>query len=70
MWYNISKEVYAMAGKTEYKRAWNEKNLDRIYLTVPQGDKVKIKTAADERGQSLNKFINKAIEEYMKSISE
>ena len=59
-----------MAGKTEYKRAWNEKNLDRIYLTVPQGYKAEIKTAADAEKQSINKFITEAIKKYMKSISE
>lgn len=55
-----------MAGKTEYKREWNEHNLDRIYLTVPHGRKAEIKAVADSKGQSLNSFINEAIDEHMK----
>ena len=56
-----------MAGKTEYKRAWNEEKLDRIYLTVEKGRKAEIKAAADVKGQSLNSFINEAIDEHMKN---
>ena len=36
---------------------------DRINLTVPKGGKEKIKAHADAHGDSVNGFINKAIDE-------
>jgi len=61
-----------MAGKTEYKREWNEQNLDRIYLTVPQGRKEKIQAAANVQDpkESLNGFIVKAINERMERLGQ
>ena len=41
------------------------KAYDRINLTVPKGDKDKIKAHADARGESVNGFINRAISETM-----
>lgn len=38
---------------------------DRINLTVPKGDKEKIKAYADSTGESVNGFINRAIKEAM-----
>lgn len=55
-----------MAGKTEYKRAWNEEKLDRIYLTVVKGRKEEIKAHAESLGMSLNAYINDLIEKDMK----
>lgn len=43
-----------------------EKAYDRINLTVPKGDKEKLKAHALEQGESVNAFINRAIEETMK----
>ena len=37
-------------------------NYDRINLTVPKGDKDKIKAHAESMGESVNGFINRAIE--------
>lgn len=54
-----------MAGKTEYKNTWNKENLERISLYVPKGKKEKIKAHTDARGESLNGFINRAIDETM-----
>lgn len=56
-----------MANKqTEWTRAYNEKAYDRIYVTVPKGDKDKIKlhASAFDSG-SVNAFINRAIAETM-----
>ena len=36
---------------------------DRISLTVPQGKKEQIKEHAENRGESVNGFINRAIDE-------
>ena len=38
-------------------------NYDRINLTVPKGAKETIKSHAESRGESVNGFINRAINE-------
>ena len=40
-------------------------NYDRINLTMPKGRKDEIKAHASARGESVNAFINRAIEETM-----
>ena len=55
-------------GKTSWqvKQKYNEKAYDKIYLTVPKGDKEKIKAHADEYdGGSVNGFIQRSIKETM-----
>lgn len=54
-----------MAGNTEYKNKWQRENMDRINLTMPKGRKGEIKSHAQARGESLNGFINRAIDETM-----
>ena len=54
-----------MAGNTEYKNKWQKENVDRVNLTMPKGNKEKIKAHAQARGESLNGFINRAIDETM-----
>jgi hypothetical protein len=51
-----------MAGKTEYKRIWNEERLDRIYLTVPKGRKDELKARAAAQDKSLNQYIVDALD--------
>ena len=48
-----------MSGKTSTasKRKYNEKAYDRISVTVPKGEKDRIKAFADSQGQSVNKLI-------------
>ena len=46
-------------------RRWDAANLDRLSITVPKGKKDLIKAHAASRGESLNKFINRAIDETM-----
>ena len=41
------------------------KAYDRINLTVPKGRKAEIKAHADARGESVNGFVNRAIDEAM-----
>ena len=55
----------AMAGKTDYKNQWQKENVDRVNLTMPKGKKDIIRAHAKERGESLNSFINRAIDEAM-----
>lgn len=52
-----------MAGKTEYKNKWQAENCERISLVVKKGRKQEIKDFAATQGETLNGFINKAIEE-------
>ena len=40
-------------------------NYDRINLTVPKGKKDIIKSHSEARGESVNAFINRAIDEAM-----
>lgn len=41
------------------------KAYDRVNLTMPKGQKDKIKAHAESNGESLNGFINRAISETM-----
>lgn len=52
-----------MAGKAEYKNKWQAENCDRINLIVPKGKKDVLKQIADTQGESLNSFVNTAIDE-------
>lgn len=54
-----------MAGKTQYKNTWQKENVDRVNLTMPKGRKDEIKAHAEARGQSVNAFINGAIDAEM-----
>ena len=48
-----------------YQNEYNKMNYDRIEIKVPQGKKAVIKEAAKAAGQSVNEFINQAIDERM-----
>lgn len=49
--------------RTRANRKYNEKAYDRIALTVNKGRKVVLQEHAASRGESLNGFINRAIDE-------
>jgi len=55
-----------MAGKTDYKNKWQAENCERISLIVPKGKKDIIKEFAASKGESINGFVNRAIDEAMK----
>ena len=44
---------------------YNAKAYDRINIAIPKGDKEKIKTHAEQHGESLNGFVKRAIDETM-----
>lgn len=46
-------------------RKWDAANLDRISIAVPKGQKDVIKAHAEARGESVNAFVGRAIEETM-----
>lgn len=56
-----------MGGKNspESINRYMAKAYDRINLTVPKGQKEVIKSHAEAQGESVNGFINRAIEETM-----
>lgn len=56
-------------GKTSsaVKNKWMNKAYDRINLTVPKGKKEEIKAYAESKGESVNAFINRAIDEAMQT---
>lgn len=72
MKYNKTIEVIVMGGKTsaKSKNTWIAKTYDRINLTVIKGKKDTIQAHADARGESVNAFINRAIDETMKRDTE
>ena len=48
-----------------YRNNWNKENLDRVNLTMEKGRKEMIKHFAQIRGESLNRYINRAIDAQM-----
>lgn len=48
-----------------YQNEYNKMNYDRIEIKVPKGKKAVIKEVAKAAGQSVNEFINQAIDERM-----
>lgn len=48
---------------TASKQRYNEKAYDRIALTVKKGEKDRLKAHAEQQGETLNGFINRAITE-------
>ena len=47
------------------KNAWNARNYDRVNLTLPKGKKDTVSAHAKSQGESVNGFINRAIDETM-----
>lgn len=57
-----------MASSDALKRAvkkYNQEKIDRISMRVPKGKKALIKEHADKRGESINAFILRAVDEAM-----
>ena len=57
-----------MATTKAGQRAVNKymkENYDRVNLTMPKGEKDAVKAHAEARGESVNAFINRAIDETM-----
>lgn len=57
-----------MSGKTsnESKAKYNAKAYDRIEVVVKKGRKDEIKAHAESKGESVNGFISRAIDEAVK----
>ena len=57
-------QKYTEARK-EGNRRWDAANLDSLSVAVPKGKKDSIKAHAESHGESVNAFINRAIDETM-----
>ena len=55
---------------TRAKNKYNAANYERIALVVPKGQKEQIKEHAEQRGESINGFVKRAIDETIKRDSE
>lgn len=55
---------------TRAKNKYNAANYERIALVVPKGKKDKIKAVAQSQSESLNGFVNKAIDNEIKRCDE
>ena len=55
---------------TASKQKYNEKAYDRIALTVKKGEKDRLKAHAEQQGETLNGFINRAIESQIQTDNE
>lgn len=56
-------------GYIERQNKWTAENRDRISLLVPKGDKEVIKKFAEKYGESVNAYINRAIQEQIRKDS-
>lgn len=70
--YNIEQGGATVSGKTSTasKRLYNEKAYDRISLVVKKGRKEELKAYAESKGMSINGYINKLIDEDMKTADK
>ena len=59
---HISPQKYTEARK-EGNRKWDTANLDRVSVAMPKGKKDIIKAHAEAHSESVNGFINRAIDE-------
>ena len=50
----------------QVKQRYNEKAYDKIYSTVPKGNKDALQVIADNCGEKVNEFVNIAIEQRIK----
>jgi predicted HicB family RNase H-like nuclease len=51
--------------KVAYNNKYNASKYDSLRIVVPKGKKDKIKAYAESKGESINRFVNKAIDEAM-----
>ena len=59
-----------MSNNSEYRNKWIMEKLDRVNLTMPKGKKAAVQSHADSQGESVNAFINRAIDETMQRDGE
>lgn len=65
-----NKKPYLINGEYVSKDDYNRNKFDSFLVRVPKGKKEEIKTHAESIDGSLNKFINRAIDETMERDNE
>lgn len=55
---------------TRAKNRWNKDNYDQFLLTMPKGDKERYRVLADAENMSLNAYIIRSIEDYIKNSGQ
>lgn len=63
-------ETKNSAARIKANNRYNEKAYDRINIAVPKGRKAEIQAHAEKHGESINGFVNRAIETVMKQDIE
>lgn len=58
------------ADATAYQNKFIAKAYDRVNLTMPKGKKEKVQAHAESQGESVNGFINRAIDHEMERDTE
>lgn len=53
------------AARIRANNRYNEKAYDRINIAVPKGQKAAIQAAAEQVGESINGYVNKAVQARM-----
>lgn len=66
---NIMADEKTKGKYTDYKNKYNAENYDSLRIVVPKGKKAKIKAHAEKNGESLNGFVNRAVDEAMNKDS-
>ncbi len=51
---------------TRAKNKYRDKTYDRVEITLPKGRKAELQAHAEQRGESLNGFIGRAIDEQVR----
>ena len=69
LWYTIIEKAGDFLGISEARKKANDKyiteKVDEIKVRVPKGNKDVIKAHAETHGESVNAFVNRAIDEAM-----
>jgi predicted HicB family RNase H-like nuclease len=68
----LFEEVRLLGGKNSYEsiKRYEDKAYDKVLVRMPKGKKEVIQAHADSRSQSVNSFINEAIDEKMERDKE
>ena len=66
-WYNLYGGEYMSISKAQQRATakYVKNTYDRIEVKVPKGEKATIQAHAEQKGESINGFINRAIDETM-----
>lgn len=56
--------------KAKWQNDYIARNYDRVNLTMPKGKKEAVQTHAESQGESVNGFINRAIDQTMERDTE